>query len=172
MYFKRTIAIANILFEESIIVSSKYIKVPKDIFNDILNEVSSLEDVKIITRNPAQGIFECNGLMNDIKRRIKKLQRKYGDLYRIDVHNKSAPQRKRCFVEIKPKLSDMPKEAKAQYKNGIAYFKNGPFKGEEVSWTIRLDSDCIPNEKEVKDDVFLIKPDLYRATFYGWKWKR
>jgi len=63
----------------------------------------------------------------------------------------------------------MPKKVKAQYKNGIAYHKDGPFKGEEVHWSTRIDQDTISRQNEVGDDIFLINPDLYRSTFYGWK---
>jgi len=165
----RKIAIASIIYQESLITASEYLKIPKKVFDDVTSQISSLDGVNITLKNQRQGFFECNGLMRYIRRCVSKIQNKYKGLYRITVHNASASQKKRCIVEIRPLLSEMPNQVKAQYKDGLAYHKDGPFKGEEVLWSTRIDQDSISKENEVGSDIFLIKPDLYRSTFYGWK---
>jgi len=168
---KRKIYLAMMLQEETIRKAAKYLKVPKDVFEDVMSQISSLNGVVIICKNPNHGTFECNGLMNDIRRAVKKLKRKYNKQYRIEVHNASATQKKRCLIEIRPMLSDIPVQAKVKFIDGEAVFQDGPFKGSQVNWTTRLDQDCLPNVEEIGEDVFFVKPDVYRSTFYGWKWK-
>ena len=53
----------------------------------------------------------------------------------------------------------------------MPHFVDGPFKSEEVIWSSRADSDVIPDENEIGEDIFIVEPDRYRATFYGWKKK-
>jgi len=168
---KRTIYLAMMLEEEGRRSASKYLRVPKDVFEDVLSQISSIDGVAILCKNPNHGSFECNGLMNNIRRVIKKIQRQYDKQYRIEVHNASASQRKRCLIEIRPTLADIPEQAKVKFVDGEAIFQDGPFKGTMVNWTSRLDSDCLPNVDECGEDIFFVKPDIYRATFYGWKHK-
>ena len=63
----RKTAIANLLYEEALITASEYLKVPKNVFDDVLSQISSLKDVHIIIKKPRQGFFECSGLMRYIE---------------------------------------------------------------------------------------------------------
>ena len=94
----RKIGIANVLYQESLITASEYLKIPKKVFDDVMSQISSLEGVHVTLKNQRQGFFECNGLMRYIRRCVSKIQNKYKGSYRIDVHNSSASQKKRCIV--------------------------------------------------------------------------
>lgn len=162
---KRRMRIAKILIAE------KEVVIPTSVFNDVVSEISSLEGVNILSKRRHRGCFEVNGLMKNIRRVVKKLCNKYKGKFHIDLDNHSAKERKRCLIVIRPILPSIPDKAKAKFDNGVPKFIDGPFKGEEVVWSSRIENDEVPFENELRQDVFIVEPDKYRATFYGWKRK-
>jgi len=153
------------------LVAEKDVLVPRSVFQDIMSQVLSAEGVNLCSKRQNRGCFEVNGLMNNIRKAIKPICRKYHGKFRIDIDNKSAPERKRCMIIIRPILPNIPERAKAKYDKGVPHFVDGPFRGEEVIWSSREDSDTVPDENEIGEDIFVVEPDRYRATFYGWKKK-
>lgn len=154
-----------------LLVSEKGVVVPRSVFNDVVSQLTSKEGINLVSKRPNRGCFEVNGLMKDIRQSIKSIRNKYHGKFRIELDNKSANERKRCLIEIRPILPNIPDRAKAQYNKGVAQFVDGPFRGEEVIWSSRSDSESIPDENEIGEDIFIVEPDRYRATFYGWKKK-
>ena len=153
------------------LMSEKGVVVPRSVFIDVVSQITSKEGINLVSKRPNRGCFEVNGLMREIRQAIKQVRKKYRGKFRIELDNKSADERKRCLIEIRPILPNIPDRAKAQYHQGVAQFVDGPFRGEEVIWSSRSDSDIIPNENEIGEDIFIVEPDRYRATFYGWKKK-
>lgn len=153
------------------LMAEKKVVVPKSVFDDVISNLSSVDGINIVSKRPHRGCFEVNGLMKNIRKIVKRMRRKYKDKFKIDIDNKSANERKRCLVEIRPVLPSIPDRAKAQYQGDNARFIDGPYKGEEVIWSSRGDEDSIPDKNEMGDDIFIVEPDRYRATFYGWKKK-
>ena len=153
------------------LMAEKGVVVPHSVFNDVISHLTSKEGINLVSKRPNRGCFEVNGLMRDIRQSIKQIRKKYRGKFRIELDNKSANERKRCLIEIRPILPNIPDRAKAKYHQGVPQFVDGPFRGEEVIWSSRSDSDAIPDENEIGDDIFIVEPDRYRATFYGWKKK-
>ena len=149
------------------LMAEKDVVVPRTVFNDVMSQISSKEGVNVISKRPNRGQFEVNGLMNDIRKVVKSLSRKYNGKFKIELDNKSAAERKRCLITIRPVLPSLPERAKAKYKDGVAQFVDGTFRGEEVIWSSRNGSEGVQDESEIGEDIFIVEPDRYRATFYG-----
>ena len=165
LYFPRCVRIAKLLLAE------KGVVIPRSVFDDIKSYITSKDGIYLVSQRPNHGSFEVNGYMKEIRKAVNSLQKKYKGKYEIIIDNKSAQERKRCLVVIRPILPNLPEKAKAKFENGVVHFVDGPFRGEEVIWSSRVDFSEIPSENDIKDDIFIVEPDKYRATFYGWKRK-
>lgn len=154
----------------TMLIAEKKVAIPKAVFDDVMSAFSSKEGVHITSQRRNRGCFEVNGLMREIRSIKNRLCTKYRGEFHIDLDN-SAKERKRCMVSIRSILPSIPDKAKAQFKNGSPKFVDGPYKGEEVVWSSRIENNDIPIENELSQDIFIVEPDRYRSTFYGWKRK-
>jgi len=148
----------------------KNLTVPSQIFRDVMSIFSSLDGVRVVSKRPQKGAFEINGLMNEIKKGIRRCKQ-FGPEYRINIQKPNSRERKRYLIEIRPNLSNLPERAKAKFNNENATFEDGPYSGEEVVWSSRLRQEEVPTIETCNDDLLIIEPDVYRSTFYGWKKK-
>lgn len=153
------------------LVKEKGVIVPHSVFNDVVSKVTSVENINLISKRPNRGCFEVNGLMSDIRKFVTPLIRKYQGKYNIILDNKSASENRRCLICIRPILPKIPERAKAKFEDGVPRFVDGPFRGEEVVWSSRVNFNEVPVENDIGEDVFVVEPDKYRSTFYGWKKK-
>ena len=159
--------IAESLYSESI-KFAKNLSIPSQTFKEVMSIFSSLDGVRVVSKRPQKGAFEINGLMKEIQKGLRKC-RKFESKYRVILQKPGSRERKRYLIEIRPNLSDLPATAKARFNNESATFEDGPYKGEEVVWSSRIPEEETPSLDTCSDDLLIIVPDMYRATFYGWK---
>jgi len=138
------------------------------IFNDVVSQFSSLNNVKVIKKRPHKGIFEVNGYMRELKKGLSKCKRNIPTC-EIVITKPNSKEKMRYMIEIKSNLKGLPDRAKAKFNSEIATFENGPYKGEEVIWSSRIPEEEKPSLESCNDDLLIIVPDMYRSTFYGWK---
>jgi hypothetical protein len=161
----RKIRIAKILMAEN------GLTVPRSIYDEVLSQFLSCDDIFLSNKMFSRGCFELRGPMRKIRGIAKKVQRKHQGKFYIDINNNRGKLRMRCLITIRPMLPTIPDKAKAKFTNGVAEFVNGPFKGNEVVWSSRSESQEVPDENDLGEDIFIVEPDRYRDTFYGWKRK-
>jgi hypothetical protein len=62
----------------------------------------------------------------------------------------------------------VPVSAHARFKGEKAFFIDGPFRGEMITWSKRAGKVYIRK----RNDTFEVRPDIWNGSFYGWLEKK